>query len=66
MPRRMLEYIRMEHLEGEWKDVLEVIVKHLDPATRKADAAACLLNSFPTCLPDLSSCWTNRCMEHLY
>ena len=35
VPRRMLEYIRMEHLEGEWKDVLEVIVKHLDPATRK-------------------------------
>ena len=66
VPRRMLEYMRMEHLEGEWKDVLEVIVKHLDPQRRRTDAAACLSNSLPTCLPGLCSCWTNRCMERLY
>ena len=32
VPQRMLEYMRMEHLEAEWKDVLEVILKHIDPA----------------------------------
>jgi hypothetical protein len=36
VPQRMLEYMRMEHLEGEWKDVLEVILKHLDPSRRPA------------------------------
>lgn len=36
VPKRMLEYMRMEHLEGEWKDVLEVIFKELEPHRRGA------------------------------
>jgi HNH endonuclease len=31
VPQRMLEYIRMERLEGEWGDVLEVIVRSQEP-----------------------------------
>jgi HNH endonuclease len=34
VPQRMLEYIRMEHLEGEWGDVLEVVLKSLEPPGR--------------------------------
>jgi hypothetical protein len=34
VPQRMLEYIRMEHLEGEWEDVLEVVLRSLEPPER--------------------------------
>jgi hypothetical protein len=34
VPKRMLEYMRMKHLEGEWKDVLEVMLKELDSGRR--------------------------------
>ncbi|HEY2393171.1 MAG TPA: hypothetical protein VGK22_18490 [Candidatus Angelobacter sp.] len=33
-PQRMLEYIQLERLESEWKDVYEVILKHFDPRRR--------------------------------
>ncbi len=34
LPLRILEYMRAERLEEEWKDVFEVILTHLDPAKR--------------------------------
>ena len=34
LPLRILEYMRAERLEEEWKDVFEVILTHLDPARR--------------------------------
>lgn len=36
VPKRMLEYMRMEHMEGEWKDVLELILKDLELHRRGA------------------------------
>lgn len=33
-PKRMLEYMRIEGLENEWKDVQEVILRHFDPRRR--------------------------------
>jgi Homing endonuclease associated repeat len=50
VPRRLLEYIRMAHLEGEWKDVVEVIVKHLQPATGKGRGGN-VFSNLPSNLP---------------
>jgi hypothetical protein len=42
----MLEYMRLQQLEGEWRDVLEVILVHLEPARRNER-----LNNMPLGLP---------------
>jgi hypothetical protein len=46
VPQRLLEYMRLQQLEGEWRDVLEVILVHLEPARRNER-----LNNMPLGLP---------------
>jgi Homing endonuclease associated repeat len=44
VPSCLLEYMRKEHLEGEWKDVQEVILKHLAATNRNG----CPMSSVPS------------------
>jgi hypothetical protein len=46
VPQRMLEYMRMEHLEAQWEDVLEVVLKHIDPA-RESERLTIVPNGEP-------------------
>jgi len=46
VPQRMLEYIRLEHLEGEWGDVLEIILRGLEPPKRDVEAVSKPSNLF--------------------
>lgn len=40
VPRCLLEYIRKDQLEGDWKDVQEVILRHLEATERNRPHAA--------------------------
>jgi Homing endonuclease associated repeat len=57
VPQRMLEYIRVKRLEGEWRDVLEVILRHQVRAggnSRPNDPAFSLPSGLPSNLPSRS------------
>jgi hypothetical protein len=47
VPEGMLEYIRKEHLEDDWKDVIEIIANHLAGAAGRRESSS-MLNKVPT------------------
>jgi len=47
VPRCFLEYIRKEHLEGDWKDVQEVVFRYLATPYRQGGPAS-IVPSFPS------------------
>ena len=52
VPRRLLEYIRKDQLEGDWKDVQGVILRHLEATGKERSYAALTPSARPQIILD--------------